>query len=206
VELHCHAFLNTMILKHALSNQIKERRFFMEEDIKTEEQNLNEPQSETNSSANQDISKERIDKLIRQHIYASMAVGLVPIPVVDFAGVTVIQINLVRKIAKLYNVKFSREATKNIIISLIGGSVPAFTSFPVASAVKAIPVVGFSIGAVTMPVISGASTYAVGKVFYRHFASGGTFLTLDIEKAKQYYEEMFHKGKNISQTLQPQVA
>jgi len=156
--------------------------------------------------ATEDVSKEKIDKLIRNHVYASMAVGLVPIPMVDFIGVTGIQINMVRKIAKLYDIPFSKETAKNIIISLVGGTVPAITSYPVASAVKIIPVVGFSLGAVSMPMISGASTYAVGKVFYRHFASGGTFLTFDVEKAKAYYADMFQKGKNVSQNLQTQPA
>jgi len=154
----------------------------------------------------QKIPEETIDKLIRKHVYASMAVGLVPIPLVDFMGVTGVQVNLVRKMAKLFDIPFKRETTKNLLISIIGGTVPAVSSYPVASAVKVIPIVGFSLGAVSMPVISGASTYAVGKIFYRHFASGGTFLTLDIEKAKAYYAEMFQKGQNVSQNLQPQPA
>jgi len=182
----------------------------MSEEIKeSKTQDMETPASlpkEEIEESTEDVSKETIDRLIRNHVYASMAVGLVPIPMVDFIGVTGIQINMVRKIAKLYDIPFSRETAKNIIISLVGGSVPAVTSYPIASAVKAIPIIGFSLGAVSMPVVSGASTYAVGKVFYRHFASGGTFLTFDVEKAKAYYADMFQKGKNVSQTLKPQPA
>ena len=36
--------------------------------------------------------------------------------------------------------------------------------------------IGQSTGAITMPVIAGASTYAIYKVFVQHFESGGTFL------------------------------
>ena len=57
-----------------------------------------------------------------------------------------------------------------------------------------------------MPLIAGASTYAVGKVFYRHFASGGTFLTFDPEKARAYYEEMFQKGKDVVKGMKAQPA
>jgi len=178
----------------------------MTEEVQDIEKNDEESQSTVENTDFIEIPQEKIDKLIRNHVYTSMAVGLVPVPVVDFIGVTGIQINLVRKMAKMYDIPFSRETTKNIIISLVGGAVPAVASFPAASAVKAIPVIGMSLGAVSMPVISGASTYAVGRVFYRHFASGGTFLTLDIEKAKAYYAEMFQKGQNMSQTLQPQPA
>ena len=173
---------------------------------KTQETEVQETSYSVDENNLQDVPEETINKLIRNHVYTAMAVGLVPIPVVDFIGVTGVQINMVRKLAKLFDIPFSRETTKNIIISLIGGTVPAVTSYPVASAVKVIPIIGLSLGAVSMPVISGASTYAVGKVFYRHFASGGTFLTLDVEKAKQYYSEMFQKGKTVSQQLKPQPA
>ena len=47
---------------------------------------------------------------------------------------------------------------------------------------------------VSTAVFAGASTYAVGKVFTEHFASGGTFLTFDPEKVRKYYEQEFAQG------------
>ncbi|KPA18229.1 GTPase [Candidatus Magnetomorum sp. HK-1] len=152
---------------------------------------------ETTKAVETNVSAEQISKLIRHHVYGSMAVGLVPIPVVDFLGITGVQLNMVRKMAGYYDIPFSKELTKNLIISLIGGAVPAAAAYPLASSVKFIPIIGQSLGAVSMPIIAGASTYAVGKVFYRHFASGGTFLTFDPEKARAYYDEMFQKGKDV---------
>jgi uncharacterized protein (DUF697 family) len=61
-----------------------------------------------------------------------------------------------------------------------------------------IPVAGQVIGFVTMPITAGATTFAVGKVFNQHFASGGTFLTFDSEKVRGYYNSMFEKGKNVA--------
>jgi uncharacterized protein (DUF697 family) len=128
-----------------------------------------------------------------------MAVGLVPVPLVDFAGVTVIQLNMLRVIAKKYGVPFSKSTVKNILSSLVGGAVPATVSAPLAASfTKLVPGAGTAAGVVTMPIISGASTYAVGKVFVQHFASGGTFLTFKPEKVKAYYEEMFKEGKKVA--------
>jgi len=163
----------------------------------------NDIQEETSSN---EVTREDIDRLIRRHVYSSMAVGLIPIPVVDFLAVSGIQLNLVRKLSKIYNIPFSKESTKNIIISLVGGSIPAVTGQPVASSIKFIPIIGQSLGAVSMPLIAGASTFAVGKVFYRHFAAGGTFLTFDVEKAKAYYDEMFQKGKALTTKMQVKTA
>jgi hypothetical protein len=45
-----------------------------------------------------------------------------------------------------------------------------------ASALKAIPVLGTITSAFVMPVLSAGATYAIGKAFIQHFASGGTLL------------------------------
>jgi uncharacterized protein (DUF697 family) len=155
--------------------------------------------ADTSESKAKEMSGEELDKLIRRHVYASMAIGLVPIPLVDFAGVTVVQMNLLRVLAKRYNVPFSKDIVKTILSSLIGGAVPAAASAPLAASLsKLIPGIGTTAGVIAMPLIGGATTYAVGKVFAQHFASGGTFLTFDPQKVKAYYNEMFKEGKQVA--------
>jgi hypothetical protein len=46
-----------------------------------------------------------------------------------------------------------------------------------------------------MPAVAAASTWATGKVFIRHFESGGTFLDFDPAKARAYYAEEYEAGK-----------
>ena len=41
-------------------------------------------------------------------------------------------------------------------------------------------------------------TYAAGRVFHQHFASGGTFLTFDPDKVREYYAQMLEEGKTIA--------
>ena len=139
------------------------------------------------------------EKMIGQHVYISLGVGFIPLPFVDFIGVTGIQLNLMRKLSELYSVPFSKDIVKNIIGALIGGSFPASAGPLIISSVsKTIPVLGHTVGAVCAATVFGASTYAVGKVFARHFAEGGTFLTFDPEKAKAFYEEMFKEGQEVA--------
>ncbi|KPA15982.1 GTPase domain-containing protein [Candidatus Magnetomorum sp. HK-1] len=148
-------------------------------------------------------SKEEIDedKVIRNHVHTAVAISLLPTPLFDLVALTGVQINLVRKIAKKYNIPFMEDKVKNIISSLIGGSLPLAIAFPVISLVKAIPVLGQSLAVVSLPAIAGATTYAVGKVFIRHFSAGGTFLTLDPSKVKGYYQDMFKEGKLVAATV-----
>lgn len=146
-------------------------------------------------------SEQRLDQIIRKHALSAVGVGLLPAPALDFAGLMVIQTNMIKEIATLYNVPFLKDAAKNALTSLIGATFFANAMPMLSSIVKIIPVVGQTIGMVTMPVSCGASTYATGKVFIRHFESGGDLFSFDPEKMKAYYKEMLKEGKTITQKI-----
>jgi len=152
------------------------------------------------------MSNDDLDKLIRHHVYYAMGVGLIPVPLADFAGLTGIQINLLRKIAKAYDIPFFKDSVKNILSSLVGGVLPLAIATPLAASIsKFLPVMGQTVGVVTMPILSGATTYALGKVFIQHFASGGTFLTFDPEKVKSFYKDMLKEGENVAADIKKNV-
>ncbi|MFH1057445.1 MAG: DUF697 domain-containing protein [Pseudomonadota bacterium] len=139
-----------------------------------------------------------VHRTIKNHMWASAGMGIIPVPWVDLAGVTLVQLNMLRKISGYYGVPFMKNVVKNLLGSLLGGAFPAALGAPVASATKAIPVIGTAIGVLTAPVIGAATTYAVAKVFVQHFASGGTFLTFDPQKVKAYYAQMFKEGQEVA--------
>jgi hypothetical protein len=56
--------------------------------------------------------------------------------------------------------------------------------------------IGGLLGILAVPAFAGATTYAIGKVFIRHFESGGTFLDFDPSKAKAYFQQQFKKAKS----------
>jgi len=165
---------------------------------KTSEQSIHQEDDQEAIDTIEDIA----ENLIRQHVYMALGVGLVPIPLVDFVGVTGVQLNLMKKLSELYDVSFSKGMVKNIIGALIGGSFPASVSSRIISSVsKTIPGIGQTVGTVCAATVSGAATYAIGKVFARHFAEGGTFLSFDPEKAKAFYEEMFQEGQAATEKM-----
>jgi uncharacterized protein (DUF697 family) len=108
------------------------------------------------------------------------AAGVIPLPIVDMVAVGGIQLQMLRKLADIYDVPFSENRGKSLIASLAGSIVPvgagAVAASGLLSALKAVPPLGMTLAAVTMPAISGGATYAIGKVFIQHFASGGTLL------------------------------
>lgn len=138
------------------------------------------------------------DQIIRNHVLASMGIGLLPFPLVDLVGVTGAQLNMLRKLAKVYGIPFSENLVKQLIGSLTGAGLSMPVGRVLGSLVKIVPVVGTAAGALAMPVAAGATTYAVGKVFHQHFASGGTFLTFNPEKVKDYFKRMFKEGEKFA--------
>ncbi|MBT8340994.1 MAG: YcjF family protein [Desulfatitalea sp.] len=165
-------------------------------DVKNQEgevQDAQKPRSEASVAAN--------DTILRNHVLGALGVGLIPIPIIDLAALTGLQLNLVRKLAKAYDVPFSEDIVKHILATLIGSSIPVSFSRTFASLIKGIPLIGQTTGALAMPILAGATTYAVGKVFIQHFASGGTFLTFDPEKVKSYYNEKFNEGQEIAANM-----
>lgn len=137
------------------------------------------------------------DSVIRNHMIWSMGAGFIPVPIADFFAVTAIQLDMIRQLCKLYSVDYRQTEGKAIITSLTGSGLARLG----ARAVKFIPGVGSVLGGVTMAVLSGASTFALGEVFKKHFETGGTFLDFDPGRLKKYYDEKFEKGKEIAKEI-----
>ncbi|HLC17329.1 MAG TPA: DUF697 domain-containing protein [Thermodesulfovibrionia bacterium] len=137
------------------------------------------------------------DDIINRYVLASLGAGLVPVPLVDLVALTGLQLKMVHSLAKHYEVEFSNNIGKSVIGSLAGGVLPvAFSPF-LGSLLKAIPIIGQTTSAVTMSIVGGASTYALGKVFKKHFGSGGTMEDFEPEKAKGYFAKKYEEGKEI---------
>lgn len=138
------------------------------------------------------------EALVRKNVYIAAGVGILPIPVLDLAAVTGIQMNMLYQLSKLYEVPFSKEATKSIIGTLVGSSSAALLARPVWSLLKYVPVVGWVVGGLTLSILAGASTYALGKVFIQHFESGGTFLTFDPMAVRAHFARLQEEGRKVA--------
>lgn len=136
-------------------------------------------------------------KIITNHILWAMGSGLIPIPILDIAAVTAVQLDMIKQLCKHYEVDFSESSGKYFITSLAGSTLAMIG----AGIIKIIPGVGSIIGGITQSILSGASTYAVGQVCVRHFSEGGNFEDFNAETFKEYYEEQFKKGKKVAEDM-----
>ncbi len=140
--------------------------------------------------------------LVKKYMWWSMGAGLIPVPFVDLAAVSGVQLKMLKDMSDMYGIKFSENRGKAIVGALIGSIVPNSLSFGgMGMLLKMIPVVGTLIGGLSMSLFSGAATYAVGKVFIQHFEAGGTFLDFNPATLKDYFFAKFEEGKELAKEM-----
>ena len=145
---------------------------------------------------------QQANNIIKNRVLVTAGTGLIPLPLVDLVALFGVQIDMLRVLAKLYNVPFRKDIGKSMVASLLGGVLPVSITPAMASLFKMIPIIGTTTGAVTMSIMGGAFTYAVGKVFIQHFESGGTFLDFNPEKVKEYFRQQYEEGKKVAEEAQ----
>lgn len=136
------------------------------------------------------------ETVIRNHVIWSMGASyIIPLPIADVFAVSALQLDMIRQLCRVYDIDFAETQGKAIVSALTTSTMARAGA---RSLIKIIPVVGSVIGGITTAVINGASTYALGEVFKKHFANGGTFLDFDTDRLKKVYREKFEKGKKVA--------
>lgn len=152
----------------------------------------------SNKNNNEDLNQ-RAESAVRNHVIWSMGAGFIPIPIADFVAVAAVQLDMIRTISNIYGVDFKETEGKALVTSLTGSGLSRLGA---NALLKLIPGFGSMLGGVSMSIVSGASTYALGQVFKTHFSVGGTFLDFDTDRFQRYYDEQFEKGKTVAGDIQ----
>ncbi|MGP1457931.1 MAG: DUF697 domain-containing protein [Treponema sp.] len=147
-------------------------------------------------------SNKEANRIINEHLGFAMVAGAMPVPIVDLLMVAGIQMDMLRQLAKLYDVDFNGERGKSIALSLIGTTFGTTLGRLGASAVKTMPGIGTALGVGSQVVLSGATTFAVGKVFQSHFENGGNFFNFNVNAMKGKFKEFLSIGKKTAKKRQ----
>ena len=128
----------------------------------------------TSPAAQQFAAKRRAaaHKIVARHRNYAAAGGLLPLPIVTVAGITAINLRMVKQLSDLYGVPFQRDRSRAIIVGLIGGAVPTglgvTTAATLAFVIPGPALVGLAVSAIS----AGAMTRGIGLVFVEHFEAG----------------------------------
>ena len=146
------------------------------------------------------------DNLIKDYVIGSVAASIVPVAFFDIAAVAAIQLRMIKKLSDLYGKPFS-ERLGGMVIYALAGSVLGFGAgyIVAASATKIIPGIGWMIGMVSLPVVAGGATFAVGRSIVQHYEEGGTLMDFDASRMRDFYKEQFEKGKEFARKAKTKV-
>jgi uncharacterized protein (DUF697 family) len=148
---------------------------------------------------------EMASKLVDRFAIWSGVAGLVPIPIVDAIAVGGLQLQMLRRISQIYGVAFSENSGKALIASTAGSMIPATSGIGAASVLKAVPIFGTIVSSFVMPVLSAGATYAIGKAFIQHFATGGTLLDFNPPDYREFvkaHKEMWDSRSKGAKPVQ----
>ncbi len=151
---------------------------------------------------NNEANNNKVDSIIMNHVYLSLGAGLVPVPLLDVVAVTAIQVDMLKKITRVYGYSFKEEVGKSYVTAIVSTSLARYG----ASLIKAIPGLGSIIGGVSMSALSGGTTYALGQAFKSHFSAGGGWEDLDLDQARETFESELEKGKQVAKEMEKERA
>jgi uncharacterized protein (DUF697 family) len=160
------------------------------------------PPARSKTAAPDNERRLRATKVVDRFSFWSGVAGLLPVPFVDLAAVAALQIQMLRLISQVYDVPFSENRGKALIAGIFGTVIPVSTGVGMASVVKSIPIAGTAVGALATPALAVAATYAIGRVFIQHFASGGTLLDFEPPNYREFIsrEMQSHLGRSSKTT------
>lgn len=138
------------------------------------------------------------DRIVRENMLWATGGGLIPVPMLDVVAITAVELKMLKELSSLYEVPFREDQVKSILTSLLAGVAAPALGAITASLLKAVPILGVLSGSIAVPGAAAALTYAVGKVFVQHFASGGTFLDFDPKKVREHFARQFEEGKLVA--------
>jgi uncharacterized protein (DUF697 family) len=140
--------------------------------------------------------KEEAGRIVSKYIGWSAGTGAIPFPLWDVAAVAAVQIKMVKDLLALYEKPFSENKTKSSLSILIGSLSPHLLAGVTASSLfKFVPGVGHVLSALTLPLLSSAASYAVGKVMVAHLESGGSLANFDAHAVTDKFKDAFEEGK-----------
>jgi uncharacterized protein (DUF697 family) len=98
--------------------------------------------------------------------------GMIPLPLVTFAGVTAIIVRMVKALSDHYGVPFEQDRARAIVVGLVGGAMPTGVAAVTTSTLSYILPPAAVMGVAVSAISAACFTRSVGRIFIEHFESG----------------------------------
>jgi uncharacterized protein (DUF697 family) len=136
-----------------------------------------------------------IEQLINKRAWLAAGLGIVPVPLFNFASTTAVQISLVQSISKYYGNEVKKSWIKNILTSVLGGLASTGGGGFLSTGLAGIPLVGLPLSVLSAPALNGITTYAVGYMFVRYFESDKGLIKANASAFGAWFKDGFKQGR-----------
>ena len=144
------------------------------------------PQAAERASASQSMERDPARRrsqaiaIVERYANFSALGGVIPLPLLNVAGVTLIILRMVKLLCKLYGVPYEQGRARALIVGLAGGAVPTTASAVTASTliyfVPGANLLGLAVSSVT----ASACARGIGRRFVEHFEKGASLLDFPV--------------------------
>jgi uncharacterized protein (DUF697 family) len=110
--------------------------------------------------------------IVSRYAAGSAIGGMIPLPIVNFAGVTAVIVRMVKALSKHYGVPFERDRARAVVVGLVGGAMPAGAVAVTTSALVYIVPPSAILGVAVSAITAATFTRSIGSIFIEHFESG----------------------------------
>ncbi len=141
--------------------------------------------------------QEQAEQIINNSMLWSAGGGMLPIPLADIAAVAALQVDMLSKLAKVYDTDISEDRAKAFIASVAGTTLVRYA----ISAIKIIPGLGSATGAIAGAATGAASTFALGHVAIGYFDKDGSLDDIDVDEARAAYKEAYAEGEERAKEM-----
>jgi uncharacterized protein (DUF697 family) len=126
------------------------------------------------------LRRSQANAIVERYANLSAVGGVIPLPLVNVAGVTAIILRMVKRLCDLYGVPFKIGRARALVVGLAGGAAPTTASAVTASTlvyfVPGANLVGLAVSSVTASVC----TRGIGRRFVEHFETGANLLDFPV--------------------------
>ena len=139
------------------------------------------PRVLASQSAESDAQRRsRANAIVERYGNFSALGGVIPLPLINVASVTIIILRMVKLLCKLYGVPYEDGRARALIVGLAGGAVPTTASAVTASTliyfVPGANLLGLAVSSVTASIC----TRGIGRRFVEHFEAGSTLTDFSV--------------------------
>ncbi len=142
------------------------------------------------------------DRVIRSHVGLSVGTGLIPIPLADLASVAALQLAMLKQLARIYDQDFNSDSLRSFIATVSTAMIGSLVVRVGSSVAKAVPAFGQVLGATAQATLSGASTYALGRIFKRYLKQGLSLEEIDVRTIRVEVRREYEQGKLLSHEVE----